>query len=379
MQRWRRRNMVSTAIAPRLIALLFGLFLCGSGASLAAAAVDFGSPPSGQIPIIYNDHHVYTKPDVLRSARVLAAQERNGVIMVPLRSMFEQMGASVSYNPATKGFTIQKSGATIALTVGKNQAVINGEARPLDQGPIMYQGYALVPVRVISETMGAYVEWIPSRRLVGVRYIPATPVPAAAPTVAPTPLPTPTPTPKPGYFGFIQGAVASSRVYNEFSAGNHCCRSYLLAGAIAPKDSAFALKVDYRQDQYVTSDNLTDSFGNHFTRFATFGGDVAFTPVFQARQSTLDGRLEFKVAAPRIYVGVGYLTTTNNYQYPSLNSIGGGIEKLPDLRSGIGWFGSAFYYPTASGNFTVTNPVSSNFNKTYRVQYQIVKYDVGLD
>jgi len=56
----------------------------------------------------------------------------------------------------------------------------------------------------------------------------------------------------------------------------------------------------------------------------------------------------------------------------------GGIEKLPELRSGIGWFGSAFYYPTASGNYTVTNPASFNFGKTYRQQYQILKYDVGL-
>jgi len=370
-------------------ASLFVLLLCGSGAgadaasapaqaSLAAAAADFGSPPSGQVPILYNDHHVYARPDVLRVGRVLAALVRGGTILVPLRSMFEQMGATVSYDPATKGFTIQKSGSSIQLTLGKHQAVINGESRPLDHGPIMYQGTALVPIRVISETMGAYVEWVPSKRVAVVRYIPATPAPTAPPTAAPTPPATPAPTPEPGYLGFIQGAFAASKTYNEFSAGNNCCRSYLLSGALAPKDSAFALKVDYRQDVYVTSDNLTDPFGNHFTRYATFGGDTAFTPVFQARQSTLDGRLEFKVAAPRIYVGVGYLTAANNYQYPNLNGFGGGIEKLPDLRSGIGWFGSAFYYPTASGNYTVTNPASFNFGKTYRQQYQILKYDVGL-
>jgi hypothetical protein len=32
----------------------------------APPAADFGSPPSGQIPILYNDHHVYSKPDVLK-------------------------------------------------------------------------------------------------------------------------------------------------------------------------------------------------------------------------------------------------------------------------------------------------------------------------
>ena len=37
-----------------------------------STAADFGSPPSGQIPILYNDHHVYTKPDVLKQGRVLS-------------------------------------------------------------------------------------------------------------------------------------------------------------------------------------------------------------------------------------------------------------------------------------------------------------------
>jgi hypothetical protein len=68
----------------------------------------------------------------------------------------------------------------------------------------------------------------------------------------------------------------------------------------------------------------------------------------------------------------------NNYGYPQLNSFGVGIEKLPDLKSGISFFGSAFYYPSASGNYTVANPASANFGTTYRQQYQIVKYDVGL-
>ncbi|MHB8592675.1 MAG: hypothetical protein ACYDBO_11845, partial [Vulcanimicrobiaceae bacterium] len=53
-------------------------------------------------------------------------------------------------------------------------------------------------------------------------------------------------------------------------------------------------------------------------------------------------------------------------------------EKLPDLRRGINFYGSAFYYPTASGNYTVADAASPNFGKTYRQEYQITKYDVGL-
>jgi hypothetical protein len=195
-------------------ALVFAVVLLGgtspapaaSGAPIAQAAspppADFGSPPSGEIPILYNDRHVYANPDLLKQGRVLAAYARNGGIYVPLRSMFEQMGATVSYDPSTKIATISKPGAEVVVTVGKPEVVVNGESRPLDVPPIVYHGVVLVPIRVISEGMGGYVQWVPDKRLVVVRYVEATPPPTEAPpppapeaTVAPPPPPPPTPNP----------------------------------------------------------------------------------------------------------------------------------------------------------------------------------------
>ncbi|MBV8364993.1 MAG: hypothetical protein JO194_00695, partial [Candidatus Eremiobacteraeota bacterium] len=49
----------------------------------ALPPMDFGSPPSGEIPILFNDHHVYANPDTLRQGRVLAALVKNGTLMVP--------------------------------------------------------------------------------------------------------------------------------------------------------------------------------------------------------------------------------------------------------------------------------------------------------
>jgi hypothetical protein len=296
-------------------ASLFALIFCACGMASAAAA-DFGTPPSGQVPIIFNDHHVYSKPDELKQNRVLAALVKDGTIFIPLRSMFEEMGATVSWDAASRTASAQKSGTSVQVTVGKNEVVINGESRPLDVPPEMYRGVVVVPVRVMSEALGAYVEWLPDRRICVVRFIPPTPVPTAPPTMMPTTPPTAAPTPEPTqtphYSGFIEGAVASAQVYNEFSAGKRCCRSYSFSGGYALADSPLAVKVDYRQDTYLTSDNVTDSLGNQYTQFATIDGGTALTPVFQAKQTTLDGRLEYQIAAPRIYVGVGYLQTGTN-------------------------------------------------------------------
>lgn len=202
----------------------------GSVAQAAAStAPDFGAPPSGQIPILFNDRHVYANPDVLKQGRVLAALARDGTIYIPLRSTFEQMGAAVSYDPSSKTATVSKAGAQVIVTVGKPVVVINGESRPLDVPPIVYHGDVLVPVRVISEGMGAYVQWVPDRHLVVVRYIEATPPPTEAPapppevTAAPPPKPTPNPLTLGGYFRSYyftrQNATNNPGTQFNFSSG----------------------------------------------------------------------------------------------------------------------------------------------------------------
>jgi len=172
---------------------------CGAAGRVGAgaAASDFGSPPSGLIPIVFNDHTVYAKPDVLTRNRVLAALVKGGHIYVPLRSMFEQMGATVTVSADGKTVVAEKPGSSVSVTLNRAEVIINGETRPLDVPPMLYHGIILVPVRVISEGMGAYVQWLPARHVVVVRYIPlaAPPPPAPAPTAAPTFAPPPPPPP----------------------------------------------------------------------------------------------------------------------------------------------------------------------------------------
>src|SRR5579862_7265136 len=186
----------------------------------APPPADFGSPPSGQYPILYNDHHVYSRPDILKQGRVLAALVKGGTLLIPLRSMFEQMGATVSWDAGSQTATVSKPGAEVKVTVGKPEVVINGETRPLDVPPIVYQGNVLVPVRVLSEGMGAYVQWVPDRHIVVVRYIPATPPPPEAPpppTEAPPPPPPPTAAPNP----WVLGGYFRSYYFTRQNASNN--------------------------------------------------------------------------------------------------------------------------------------------------------------
>jgi len=339
-----------------------------------APAMDFGSPPSGEVPILFNDHHVYANPDTLRQGRVLAALVKDGEILVPVRSMFEQMGATVSYDAASKSVKASKPGSDVQVTLGKNEVLINGESRPLDVPPMMYKGVMLVPVRVISEALGAYVQWVPEQHVCVVRYIPPTPVPTPPPppTPAPTPVPTPVP-PAPSYIGYVQGGYSLSRVYNEYASGvSSTGASYVASGAYL--FNPFAVKVDWRQNQYLTT---AIAPGTPTTQFNTIDGGVATTPQFLARQSTLDGRLEYQIFKPHIYVGLGYLQASNNYGNPSVTGGGVGLEKLPDFTGGLGWYGSFFYYMNPRGTYTV--PTGPNAGVQYTTAYQIYKYDLGID
>jgi hypothetical protein len=355
---------------------------------------DFGTPPSGEVPILFNDHHVYSKPDRLKQNRVLAALVRGNAILVPLRSMFEQMGATVSYDPRSKTADVSKPGSDVKVTVGKPEVVINGESRPLDVPPEIYKGSIVVPVRVISEGMGAYVQWVPEKKLVVVRYV-AAPIPTPPPTAPPTPMPTakptvrpiapppppPTPTPAPtakpvNYEKFVVGDyIFHPKVYNEFSNGIVGKNtSFAVRGAI--EFPAFGLpwmvEGDYRSYAYQHNGSFPRGTnpaavpGDPGNVTVIGGGGQTYVPGFTARDTDIDGRLGLKVVDPRIYVGIGYLSRSENYGYPRQGGVGFGIEKLPDLDQPFSVYGSVWYYPDVTANFA-----GSKFS------YRDTKYQVG--
>jgi hypothetical protein len=380
-------SAVGTASLPKVVA----------ESSAGVPPADFGSPPSGEIPILFNDHHVYTKPDRLKANRVLAALVRGNTILIPLRSMFEQMGGTVSYDPGSKTVDVSKPGSDVKVTVGRPEVIINGESRPLDVPPEIYRGVVVVPVRVISEGMGAYVQWIPDRRLVVVRYVVATPPPpppTPAPTAVPSPTPTPVPTPKPySYEHFVAAdAILAPTIYNEFNPGKQgtgFSGQVRAATEFSLWNIPWMVEGQLQQWYYQHNISAAASAGLGLTPYvpgtgtACPGGEIGcvtnigatgqvFTNAFAVKDWNAEGRFGLKVADPRIYVGVGYLYRSNNYGYPKQAGVGAGLEKLPDLDKPLSVFGSFYYYPQVQGSYTDGNSLI-----TYKLQYQVLSYQVG--
>lgn len=106
---------------------------------------------SAQIRVYVDDARVWF-PD----AEPHMSQSR---VFVPLRGVFEQMGATVAWNANTQMVTARRGNTDVQLKIGSRTAHVDGVAVALDVAPHMMDGRTMVPLRFISETLGADVRW----------------------------------------------------------------------------------------------------------------------------------------------------------------------------------------------------------------------------
>ncbi len=83
----------------------------------------------------------------------------DGRTLVPMRYIFEALGAEVDWITETSTAVAIKGDIRIEITVGKNEIIKNGSSIVLDVPAKITDGRTLVPVRAVSEGMEADVEW----------------------------------------------------------------------------------------------------------------------------------------------------------------------------------------------------------------------------
>lgn len=97
----------------------------------------------------------------------------NGRVLVPFRFIAESLGGMVSWDEASQTVRIQTADNNISLPVGKNAASVNGQQKELDVPAKVVNGRTLVPVRFVSESLGANVSWDDANQTVNVSYFSA--------------------------------------------------------------------------------------------------------------------------------------------------------------------------------------------------------------
>lgn len=99
----------------------------------------------------------------------VAPVQESGRTLVPLRAIFEALGATVQYDEASRQVTAVKEGRRVVLWQEDHLARVDSRLRWLDVAPIARNGRTLVPVRFVSEALGADVAWLSATRTADIR------------------------------------------------------------------------------------------------------------------------------------------------------------------------------------------------------------------
>ncbi|MGU3473475.1 stalk domain-containing protein [Paenibacillus sp. D51F] len=90
-----------------------------------------------------------------------------GSILVPMKDIFKALGSELSWDPKTRTLLASSGGYfSMSLKVGASHAVVNGKSVKLDSPAVILNGTTFVPIRFVSETMGAEVKWDAKSRIV---------------------------------------------------------------------------------------------------------------------------------------------------------------------------------------------------------------------
>ena len=115
------------------------------------------APPTQEIKVLVNGAAVtFDQPPIIENGRTL----------VPLRAIFEALGATVEWEQSTQTVTAVKDDITIILKIGDVFLTKNGERITLDVPAKIVGGRTLVPARAVAESFGAEVGWDQATRTV---------------------------------------------------------------------------------------------------------------------------------------------------------------------------------------------------------------------
>ncbi|RJQ10776.1 MAG: AMIN domain-containing protein [Bacillota bacterium] len=129
-------------VAICLVAVLLTGLVPATGSGAVAAA--------GDITLVINGRVAPSDvPPILVDGRVL----------VPIRIISQNLGAEVEWIQATSAVVVRSGGATVVVRVGLTQATVNGQTVFLDVPARVESGRTMVPIRFISQALGAAVDW----------------------------------------------------------------------------------------------------------------------------------------------------------------------------------------------------------------------------
>lgn len=143
-----RKGVFSSTLIASLI--MTGNAASANDISMPKASVITASIDQEQITVIIDGKtQTFSQPPVMQ----------NGSVLVPMRGIFEALGAKISFDAKTQTVTAVKGNITVKLTLGKDIAYVNGKQVKLAVKAQSINGSTMVPLRFVGEALGATVNW----------------------------------------------------------------------------------------------------------------------------------------------------------------------------------------------------------------------------
>lgn len=144
----------------RLLSLLVASVVCATAVVPVGALSSYpGAKSAFSVPVYINGERQYYEK---------SASQVDGAVFVPMRGIFEDLGAKVQWDQKTKKVTATKGSTKIELQVKVKTAKVNGKSVTLTSPPVQSDGYVMVPLRFVSEALGASVNWDGKERRVDI-------------------------------------------------------------------------------------------------------------------------------------------------------------------------------------------------------------------
>ncbi|MDD2447654.1 MAG: stalk domain-containing protein [Tissierellia bacterium] len=117
-------------------------------------------------PQVINDAKVYI--DGVQFQTKEAFYNLDGTTLVPMRALFEKLGAEVTWNQNTQTVVATTDGKTIELGINKNVALVNGKEQVLPIEASLIDGTTYIPLRFIAEALIYEVDWNNTHKVISI-------------------------------------------------------------------------------------------------------------------------------------------------------------------------------------------------------------------
>lgn len=113
----------------------------------------------GLAPAAFAASPITIKIDGQTVSSDVAPVVENGTTLVPVRVITEYLGADVSWNQANQQAIVKTAAYTVIFTLGSKTYTVNGTSKTLSVAAQAVNGRTLIPIRALAESIGADVEY----------------------------------------------------------------------------------------------------------------------------------------------------------------------------------------------------------------------------